>query len=118
MIFQKIGIVEIKPGNEAQYTEQLVSVANHTECQCMCQWESDEDCKKINPNFVKSLSFCECECPEVMDCDALHEFDRNTCGCKCRSDTFGRLEKSCRTRGFSWNELSCRLEEDFFCFNN
>lgn len=106
---QKVGIVEFLSGSEARYTETFVTVTNHTECQCKCQWESDEDCQRINPNYVKSRSFCECECPEELSCSAYHEFDRESCSCKCKRDTFARLEQSCRTRGFTWNDVYCRL---------
>ena len=105
---QKVGIVEIMDGTEALYTEKLVSVTNHTECQCMCQWKSDEDCKKINPNYVKSMNYCECECPKVVICSAYHEFDKETCACKCKIEKFSRMEHNCRTRGLFWNDKDCR----------
>lgn len=88
----------------------MVSVSNHTECQCQCAWESDDDCKKVNKNYVKSQYECACECPEELSCDPFHEFDREHCSCKCRKDKFFKLEQACKAKGFNWNDDSCRCE--------
>ena len=105
---QKVGIINIDEENNLKYNESLVSVSNHTDCQCLCQWESDDDCRKININYVKSPFSCECLCPEEMPCDAYHEFDKEACVCKCKKDKFARMELSCRTRGFVWNDTLCK----------
>jgi hypothetical protein len=88
----------------------MVSVSNHTECQCQCAWDSDEDCKKVNKNYVKSQYECACECPEELSCSAFHEFDREHCSCKCRKDKFLKLEQACKAKGFNWNDDSCKCE--------
>lgn len=108
---QKVGIINIDDENNLKYSESLVSVTNHTECQCQCQWDSDEECKKINTNFVKSPYSCECVCPEEIICGAYHEFDRDSCVCKCRKDKFARMEQTCKTRGFVWNDTACRCDQ-------
>ena len=105
---QKVGIITFDGDNQPNYEDKLVTVTNHTECQCQCQWENDDDCKKVNKNFVKSFYDCACECPEELNCDAIHEFDKETCSCKCRKDKFLRLEQTCKLKGFNWSDDSCK----------
>ena len=106
---QKVGIINFDDEQQPRYNEKLVSVLNHTECQCQCQWATNEDCRRVNKYFVKSTSACECECPEEVSCDAFHEFDKASCSCKCRRDKFARLEQSCKNKpGFNWSEDHCR----------
>lgn len=106
---QKVGIINIDEENNLRYNETMVSVSNHTECQCQCQWDSDEDCKQINANYVKNPYACECVCPDEITCDAYHEFDTESCGCKCKKDKFGRMEQLCKGRsGFVWNDILCK----------
>ncbi len=107
----KVGIINIDEENNLKYNETLVSVTNHTECQCMCQWESSEDCRKINVNYIKSPYSCECLCPEEQTCDAYHEFDRDACVCKCKKDKFARMEQACKARGFVWNDTFCKYDQ-------
>lgn len=108
---QKVGIIDFVSETSAKYTDSLVSVLNHTECQCQCQWADDAECQKVNPNYVKSPYFCECVCPEELSCSAYHEFDKESCSCKCKRETFHRMEHNCRTRGFSWNDVYCRYNK-------
>lgn len=107
---RQVGIITFVGENQGKYDEQLVNVANHTECQCQCQWETDDDCRKLNKNFIKSKHECLCECPEELSCDAFHEFDTDSCSCKCRKDRYLRLEQNCKLKGFSWNDSDCRCE--------
>lgn len=51
---QKVGIINFEDGNEPQFSETFISVLNHTDCQCQCQWQTDQDCKAVNPNYVKN----------------------------------------------------------------
>ncbi len=88
----------------------MVPVLNHTECQCQCQWDTDKDCQAVNPNYVKSPTSCECLCPEEFSCDAYHEFDKESCACKCRKDKFFRIEQTCKQRGFVWNDALCKCD--------
>jgi hypothetical protein len=106
---QKVGIITFDGDNQPNYEDKLVTVTNHTECQCQCQWETDNDCKKVNKNFVKSYYECACECPEELSCDAIHEFDKDACSCKCRKDKFLRLEQTCKLKGFNWSDEDCRF---------
>ena len=41
---------------------------------------------------------------------AFHEFDTDSCSCKCRKDRYLRLEQNCKLKGFSWNDSDCRCE--------
>lgn len=49
---------------------------------------------------------CGCACAvQPSDCDAaLHEYDRQTCGCRCRD---GAARARCRAAGKFWNEETC-----------
>lgn len=110
VILTKVGIINFEGEGVPKYNESYAPVLNHTECQCQCQWDTSEDCKKLNPNFVKSDQFCECVCPEELQCSAFHEFDREMCICRCKRDKFERLEEQCRSKGFSWNTSVCRCD--------
>jgi hypothetical protein len=90
------------------YEDGTVQVQNHTDCECKCQWESDEDCKSINPNFVKSADFCSCVCPQAVKCDAHQEFDKESCKCVCNRKNYSKLETTCRSRNMRWNEDTCK----------
>ena len=90
------------------YEDGTVQVQNHTDCECKCQFQSDEDCKSINPNFVKSAEFCSCVCPQAVKCDAQHEFDKESCKCICNKKNYSKLEATCRSRNMRWNEDSCK----------
>jgi hypothetical protein len=103
-----VGVIIFEGDNPPVYQDKLTSVQNHTECECQCQWQSDEDCQKVNKNFVKSPYSCECECPEELACDAFHEFDKESCSCKCRKDKFLKFEQTCLMRGFTWNDEYCK----------
>lgn len=87
-----------------------VDVTNHTDCQCQCKWQNDIDCRVDNKNMVKDPSSCACICPEEMHCDAYHQFDRESCTCKCKSSVYGRLEKNCMFNNFDWNDETCRCQ--------
>lgn len=107
---QKVGIINFDGENQPVYDETSVSVLNHTDCQCQCQWRSDEDCKAMNPNLIRNPHACECTCPEELYCDPFHQFDQDSCSCKCLKEVFGRLEKNCELRGFNWNDEKCKCE--------
>ena len=107
---QKVGIINFDGESQPEYDETIVTVMNHTECQCQCQWKSNADCRNINQNFVLNPHACECICPEEIPCDAKHEFHQNTCSCKCKDSVYGRLEQNCIMRGFKWNDALCKCE--------
>lgn len=106
----KVGIISYDGENSPAYDETSVTVSNHTDCQCQCQWKNDEDCREENPNLIRNPQACECICPETLYCDAFHQFDQESCKCKCRQDIFSRLEQNCDFRGFYWNDDSCKCE--------
>lgn len=107
---QKVGIISFDGESQPAYDETSVIALNHTECQCQCQWKNDDDCRTVNPNLIRNPLACECICPEEMYCDAFHQFDKESCSCKCRKDIFSRLETNCKMRGFHWNDLNCKCE--------
>lgn len=115
---QKVGIITFDAASQPSYEDKMVTVSNHTDCECQCQWESDADCQKVNPNFVKSSYECGCECPEELPCDSLHEFDKESCSCKCRKDKFLRLEQTCRIKSFEWSDLKCSCGVSRFSMNH
>ena len=51
---QKVGVINFEEDNSPKFAETFISVLNHTDCQCQCQWQTDEDCKAVNPNYVKN----------------------------------------------------------------
>lgn len=107
---QKVGIITFDPASENTFDETSVTVLNHTDCECQCQWKNDQDCQKINSNLVKNPHACECSCPEEVHCDAYHQFDRESCKCKCKERYYSRLQQSCEFKGFDWNEEICKCE--------
>lgn len=59
-------------------------------CQCICD-PLISKCDCDNPLHVWDESICNCDCPDWKDikteCEARNsntEYDRNTCGCKCK----------------------------------
>lgn len=104
---KNVAVLALQNGQVAGYVGDVITVTNHTECECQCKWKSDNDCKEINPNYVKHQYACECVCADHFRCGALHVFDRNSCSCKCHS-RFSLSERSCKARGFSWNNNLCR----------
>ena len=105
----KVGIINFDGDNQPKYDETLVTVQNHTECQCQCKWQSDKDCSTINPKYVLNRQACECVCPEEYSCEANQEFDSNQCICKCKESIYGKLEQNCTFRGLFWNHATCKL---------
>lgn len=81
---------------------------NHTACECECQWKSDEDCKVINPNYVKDDNSCSCRCPVVSNCDYNQEFDYKSCKCVCNKEQYSNQISVCKRRNLTWNEDTCR----------
>lgn len=106
-----VGIItfDIDEGTSSM-DETSVMVTNHTDCQCQCKWKTDADCQVDNPYLVRNPHACECICPEELYCDAFHQFDRESCTCKCRQDIYRRLEDNCDARGFYWQDDTCRCE--------
>lgn len=105
----KLSDVVVINMDKGKYQDNIITVQNHTSCECQCIWKTDEDCQKENPNFIKNPDACECICPEEMICSNFHEFDQETCSCKCKKNKFSKLEQICKTRGFDWNEEFCRF---------
>lgn len=90
--------------------EKIITVVNHTKCDCKCKWEDDYSCKLINKNYIRDPYSCNCICPQVKICSPLHEFDNGSCNCICNREKYDTLIKTCRTRGFFWNDILCRCE--------
>lgn len=112
---QKVGVISVEGENQLRYEDKMITVQNHTECQCQCQWETDDDCRRVNKNYVRSINQCECECAnEDLSCDSRHEFDRESCSCKCRRDKYGVMENNCKAdrhkATFVWRDDTCICE--------
>lgn len=103
-----VGVITYDGESTPEYDETSVIVSNHTECQCQCKWKTNADCQVDNPNLVLNPKACECMCPEELYCDAFHQFDEESCTCKCRQDIYKRLEDNCDARGFHWDDNKCR----------
>ena len=94
--------------NEVVFTEKFIVVQNDTECDCQCPFQTDYDCKKVNPNFILSDIECGCTCPQKILCSSLHQFDSAKCKCMCNKDKFSKLEATCSSLGLRWNESECK----------
>ncbi len=94
--------------NYVTYDDKIkVLIHNHTECECDCKYRADDDCKKINSNYIKSLNTCDCICATVKNCSAYHEFDRNTCECVCKKKLYSKIEAICKSKLLKWNNIMC-----------
>ena len=93
-----------------QLEERIISASNHTDCECRCKWKSDDDCKKVNQNFVKIAGECKCGCRQELACRSKHEFDEKSCSCVCRRSAFSKMEDVCRLRNYAWNAIECKCE--------
>lgn len=105
---RNVGIINFVSDTDSRFSDNIITVLNHTECQCQCQWETDDDCRTVNQNYVKKPDACECYCPEEVRCSPFHEFNHELCACKCKHSTFSRMEENCKSRGFIWNENFCK----------
>lgn len=106
----KVGVIEIRSDNQKVFNEEIITVKNHTACECQCQYNTDESCKEINPNYIRDPYSCGCICPGNRYCGPFHEFDETNCTCICNRSKYSNLEQICRARNFYWNESNCRCE--------
>lgn len=106
----KVGLINLDDSGMHEFKESIVTVQNHTDCECKCKWQTDDDCKTVNANYIKHESDCKCVCPEQLMCGSFHEFDAESCSCVCKRATYGRMEQTCKQRGYSWNDQTCRCD--------
>ena len=106
----KVYIINYDGESGSSSEEKLITVSNHTDCECQCKWQSDKDCKQVNPNSVKDPYSCNCIGPDEVTCGSYHEFDSESCACVCKRAVFAKIEQTCRSRGFAWNETACKCE--------
>jgi len=106
----KVGVINIMENGQMNFVEKIVEVKNHTGCECQCQWQTDDDCKAVNPGYVKDEHACGCVCPKELQCSAYHEFDKTTCKCVCNREKYGKIETTCKNRNMKWNDNICRCE--------
>lgn len=101
--------------------ETTIQVENHTKCACGPKWNGDDDCKKLNANFIYIANENRCGCPQsaytvtssLSSCNSspYHEFDENSCKCICKKNKY-ETEKICRKNpSLYWNEKICDCEE-------
>lgn len=110
ILLTNVGIIEYDElTGKKRFFSTSVMVRNHTSCVCDCQFKNDDDCAKINKNFVKNPDFCECSCPDKITCGAMHEFDAEQCQCLCKKGIFDKIRQSCKMANLKWNELLCRF---------
>ncbi|CAF0734657.1 unnamed protein product [Brachionus calyciflorus] len=105
---KNVAVISFQNGQLNGLVGDVISVTNHTDCECQCKWKTDSDCQEINKNFIKSPDACECTCPiNELKCSGSHIFDSSICDCKCK-DIYDKSESNCRSKGFFWNSKICK----------
>jgi hypothetical protein len=107
-LYYKAGVITVGL-NDIIFNETLIFVKNETQCECKCPFQTDQDCKIINKNFVLDEFDCGCSCPQKLFCNLFQQFDENNCKCVCNKEKFSKIESSCIALGLKWNDIDCRL---------